>query len=252
MGCTCQSDGYSHVKSKFLAFCIKIKIDLVVLPSHASHITQPLDVSVFGPLKQAISAQNDLAVRYGIDRMRKVDWVVGLAHARRKAVIDANIKSGFKNAAIYPFNPSKFVRLLPLSSPANSAHLSTPAAQSSLTPLASIASENRTFILDNPHLNTPVKRRLYTTSDALERSQSELFLFRQELQGYQAAMESQKRPRGGVNFSNCNTHVFSTDAMFRTAQEHEEATQSRKRGRMVQRQASDSPDPLEEDVFYDY
>ena len=44
-------DGHgSHVKARFIACCIQNKIDLMVLPAHSSHITQPLDVGIFSPL----------------------------------------------------------------------------------------------------------------------------------------------------------------------------------------------------------
>jgi len=45
-------DGHgSHVKARFIACCIQNKIDLKVLPAHSSHITQPLEVGIFAPLK---------------------------------------------------------------------------------------------------------------------------------------------------------------------------------------------------------
>jgi hypothetical protein len=51
-------DGHeSHVSAKFMSFCIKHNIELVLLVSHSSHLTQPLDVGVFGPLKHAVSRE---------------------------------------------------------------------------------------------------------------------------------------------------------------------------------------------------
>jgi len=58
-------DGHgSHVKAKFIAFCITHAIDLMVLPSHTSHITQPLDVGIFGPLKGAMARYTDAVATY--------------------------------------------------------------------------------------------------------------------------------------------------------------------------------------------
>src|SRR5438046_7214084 len=49
-------DGHeSHVTSRFLAHCLQHHIHVLLLPPHTSHITQPLDVGVFGPLKTAMS-----------------------------------------------------------------------------------------------------------------------------------------------------------------------------------------------------
>lgn len=47
----------SHISAEFVDFCIQKRIDLVLLPPHSSHILQPLDVGIFGPLKTAISHQ---------------------------------------------------------------------------------------------------------------------------------------------------------------------------------------------------
>jgi hypothetical protein len=43
---------FSHVTARFIAYCITSKIDLFLLLPHSLHKTQPLDLSIFGPLKQ--------------------------------------------------------------------------------------------------------------------------------------------------------------------------------------------------------
>ena len=46
-------DGYtSHINLAVADFCRENNIILYCFPAHASHIMQPLDVSVFGPLKK--------------------------------------------------------------------------------------------------------------------------------------------------------------------------------------------------------
>src|SRR6266516_4047273 len=47
----------SHVTSEFA--CIQHNIFLHLLIPHSSHLLQPLDVGVFGPLKKAVSARLD-------------------------------------------------------------------------------------------------------------------------------------------------------------------------------------------------
>ena len=45
-------DGHdSHMTPSFVANCITNCVDLMVLPSHTSHVTQPLDVGPFSTLK---------------------------------------------------------------------------------------------------------------------------------------------------------------------------------------------------------
>jgi hypothetical protein len=67
-------DGHeSHVSARFVSFCIQHDIELVLLVPHSSHLTQPLDVGVFGPLKQAVSREMDRLLRSGIVRLEKAE-----------------------------------------------------------------------------------------------------------------------------------------------------------------------------------
>lgn len=239
----------SHVRAQFVTFCIDHDIDLVILPSHTSHVTHPLDVSVFGTLKRAIATEKDLLQRYQVNCRQKAEWVAALARARGKAMSTENIQSGFKSAAIHPFNPSKFLWL-------HSTASSTPVAQSDSgvtpsrrTPLCSLADENRAFIQDNPTMNTPVKRQLCAASNSLEAAHTKVFLLEQELSPIKSFTAAQKRPRGGISVRNLGTHVFSTETVFRLIQGYEEAVKARKLGLRRPRQASSSPDPLEGGVF---
>jgi len=46
-------DGHgSHISGQFIGHCMKNNIHLVRLPPHTSHLLQPLDVGIFGPLKK--------------------------------------------------------------------------------------------------------------------------------------------------------------------------------------------------------
>ena len=68
-------DGHgSHMQARFAAFCMRNAIDLMVLPAHSSHITQPLDVGIFGPLKGHMSRLATEAARInGGTRVQKAD-----------------------------------------------------------------------------------------------------------------------------------------------------------------------------------
>jgi hypothetical protein len=53
-------DGHSsHLTARFLALCITKSTDICLLPPRTSHATQPLDLSVFGPLKTYLRAEVD-------------------------------------------------------------------------------------------------------------------------------------------------------------------------------------------------
>ena len=45
----------SHVTGSFIMHCMDHRIALMQLPPHISHVLQPLDVGLFGPIKMALS-----------------------------------------------------------------------------------------------------------------------------------------------------------------------------------------------------
>jgi hypothetical protein len=50
-------DGHdSHISGSFIAHCLQNRIALLILPPHTSHLLQPLDVAIFGPLKKRLTA----------------------------------------------------------------------------------------------------------------------------------------------------------------------------------------------------
>ena len=51
-------DGFgSHETLEILEYCFETNIILCRIPSHTSHVLQPCDISVFGPLKSAYRDQ---------------------------------------------------------------------------------------------------------------------------------------------------------------------------------------------------
>jgi hypothetical protein len=96
---------YSHVTARFIAYCITSKIDLFLLPPHSSHKTQPLDLSIFGPLKTAINLEVDRIFRHSTVFLPRIEWTSAYIKARVRCFKPSSIESGFRKAGIYPFNP---------------------------------------------------------------------------------------------------------------------------------------------------
>ena len=84
---------------------MQYNIDLLILPPHCSHILQPLDVAVFGPLKTALASETDQLIKVGVRRIQKVEWIEIYYKARLRAISQYNIQSVWLGAGIYPFNP---------------------------------------------------------------------------------------------------------------------------------------------------
>ena len=91
--------------ARFIAYCITSKIDLFLLPPHSSHKTQPLDLSIFGPLKTAINLEVDRIFRHSTMRLPRIEWTSAYIKARAQRFKPSSIESGFRKAGIYPFYP---------------------------------------------------------------------------------------------------------------------------------------------------
>ena len=66
-------DGHdSHITAKWIAHCMK-NIIFMVLPPHSSHLTQPLDVEVFSPLKTLIASEMEPLVSTEVHRILKAE-----------------------------------------------------------------------------------------------------------------------------------------------------------------------------------
>ena len=98
-------DGHdSHITSELLAHALKNNIHLRMLPGHTSHLLQPLDVGLFGPLKSAMSACLNTLIRTGVSRIVKVEWMEKYVQARQRAFTKANNQGGWRGAGLFPFS----------------------------------------------------------------------------------------------------------------------------------------------------
>jgi hypothetical protein len=99
-------DGHSsHVTARFIAYCITSKVDLFLLLPHLSHKTQPLDLSIFGPLKTALNLEVDRIFQHSTMRLPRIEWTSAYIKARARCFRPSSIESGFRKAGIYPFDP---------------------------------------------------------------------------------------------------------------------------------------------------
>jgi hypothetical protein len=106
-------DGHdSHITAQFVRYCIDNKIILFVLPPHASHLLQPLDVGVFGPVKTAMSFLLSKIYATDISRLQKIEWTEIYMKARLQNIVKQNILGGWRGAGLFPLNPHRVLRLI--------------------------------------------------------------------------------------------------------------------------------------------
>lgn len=110
-------DGHaSHISTPVIKLCIQHNIKLLGLPSHTTHLLQPLDVGLFAPLsiyyKNAIHAKSQFRYNESID---KVEFLEAYREARAKAFTKENILNAWRKTGHFPFNPKEVIqKIVPL------------------------------------------------------------------------------------------------------------------------------------------
>ncbi|KAF9224549.1 DDE-domain-containing protein, partial [Gyrodon lividus] len=105
-----QSDGYrllildghnSHGTYKFCKFTADHRIIILCLPSHTTHVLQPLDVGIVGPLASAWKKQvNEASWQFIAIKKNNLLAYHKLAHD--KAMLPTTIQSAFAKTGIHP------------------------------------------------------------------------------------------------------------------------------------------------------
>ena len=94
----------SRSTAKVTAHCMEHAIDLLLLPPHTSRKLRPLCVPVFSPLKRALASETDASSRLDFGGVQRLDWTKMYIHATEKALMSANIASGWKATGIEPLS----------------------------------------------------------------------------------------------------------------------------------------------------
>lgn len=99
----------SHLCISAIDYAKENGIVMLSFPPHCSHRLQPLDLSVFGPLKRKLSSSQSNWLRTHPGRPISIYDIAGiLCDPWKEAVTMKNICSGFQKAGIFPFNSDIF------------------------------------------------------------------------------------------------------------------------------------------------
>ena len=98
----------SHINIAVSDFCRDHNIILFFFPPHASHVIQPLDVAVFGPLKKWYNQEvSGFSRRYNGLQITKHQFLTLFDPAWQKCISSPqNPISGFRKTGLIPFNPN--------------------------------------------------------------------------------------------------------------------------------------------------
>ncbi|RYP17078.1 hypothetical protein DL767_010080 [Monosporascus sp. MG133] len=98
----------THITTEFMAECRRNRVRCLHIPSHSSHIMQPLDIGVFAALKEYYHQETmDFGFFAASAPINKQRFLVAYREASAKAFSDRNIHSGFRATGIVPFDPDK-------------------------------------------------------------------------------------------------------------------------------------------------
>jgi len=102
-------DGHdSHTSDDFMWNCFNNNIHLVFLPAHTSHVLQPLDLSVFSPLKHTYRKHlNNINTWAESTVVGKQLMLKCILRARQEALTAQNAKAGWKASGLWPVSIAK-------------------------------------------------------------------------------------------------------------------------------------------------
>ncbi|CEO59608.1 hypothetical protein PMG11_04280 [Penicillium brasilianum] len=141
----------SHLTPQFDRICAENDIIPLCMPSHSSHLLQPLDVRCFAVLKRAYGRfVSDLA-RTGYNHIDKLDFLADYPRARLEAFQPNIIQSSFAATGIVPVNADRVLSKLNISIRTPSPLSSRPSSRSSQftpkTPKTAIQLEKQASML---------------------------------------------------------------------------------------------------------
>ena len=223
-------DGHgSHITAKFISYCMNNSIDLLILPPHTSHVLQPLDISIFQPLKRALAIEADRLAALDPGRISRVEWTEAYINARARAFNAQNVASGWRATGLWPLSSLEVLNRLPQpQAPPFKQALKQPINQFDISLLDSSPPDGTELREANALLRqeldkggalaTPAKRYTKRMTRALELTQSENVILRKELADTRALLRKRKERKKGKRIALKGRFVFTTQEVLNIAQ----------------------------------
>lgn len=153
----------SHLSLETIKKCADSDVHFIFLPSNSTHLTQPLDVAFFRPLKMA---WRKLLLEWKLGPGRNEPTIPkskfpSLLKALCESCKSENVKSGFRKCGIYPLKRSEVLNMLPpedMSTQSEESTATTPAQ----SPVVAIDDTFKELLktLRNPEVTKPRKKRV--------------------------------------------------------------------------------------------
>ena len=102
----------AHITWEFMDYCNTNKIKLVLLPAHATHFLQPLDVGIFQPFKHWHAEGVDKAMRLGAEDFNKLDFLDLFPRIYTETFRSSTIQGAWRATRLVPYEPEIILRHL--------------------------------------------------------------------------------------------------------------------------------------------
>lgn len=197
-------DGFTgHISPRFRYRAAFHRIQLIYLQPHSSHLTQPLDVGVFGPLKRAFEYHaRKYATFNATSAISKQRFITIYKIASEEAMTERNIRGGFSGSGIWPVDAEKPLAnvVIPERLPQAVSPPRTPKRRSSRPDTILNTPKNKTQLAsqlnllqrDPEHIDHNINIISQRTGDKLERLQVELAEWKAKYTHLEASTVSQK------------------------------------------------------------
>lgn len=99
----------SHVSLESITYAKANGIHMLTLPPHCSHQMQPLDRTIYGPMKTYYNRSMDMFMRSNVGKSVNIYDIPKIVEpAYHKAMTIDNISGGFRSTGIYPYDRDVF------------------------------------------------------------------------------------------------------------------------------------------------
>ncbi|PQM43923.1 hypothetical protein VE01_10819 [Pseudogymnoascus verrucosus] len=230
-------DGHdSHISGSFISHCIQNRISLLIIPPHTSHVLQPLDVAIFGPLKKHLTTALSHLNEAQLLRIQKSEWIEAYITARAAAFSNVNITSAWRGSGLQPFQPQTVIRAATL--PTTDVILERPHTptehdifekvflNSSPPDFNTLQKANSVLstALNQGVLNTPTKRYIHKLADETERLNTRNTLQKRECDNLRSIIQKRRTQNKGKRAVLKGQFHISTEELRLQVVEAEAAT----------------------------
>jgi uncharacterized protein YlxP (DUF503 family) len=241
-------DGHdSHISGSFISHCIQNYISLLILPPHTSHILQPLDVAIFGPLKKHLTTALSHLNEAQLLRIQKAEWLEAYIHVREVTFSNLNITSAWRGSGLQPFQPQTVIRAATLQppTPATPQRPRTPTehdifekvfVNSSPPDFNTLQKANSMLskALNEP-LNSPTKRYIHQLADKTEQLSTHYILQKREVENLRNITQKRKAQKGKRAVLKSQFHISTQELQSQVSEaEAATATQTSKKSTIPQ------------------